>query len=447
MHSPRPHRRRTEAHGLIIPPVAGVLLLWLGAPVAATAQQPAQQPALPATPGGDLLSYTAHLTVRVRRIDDAAMQAEQIAQRLAGRIVSRRDGELTLTVPVGRLDEALRQLAAMGVELRRGVEVENVTSSWLDAQARLRTAEQSRARLAGMAGLAREGVKDPILLQREIARVEDDMASIRAAIHGIEMKGSNALVQLHIEGIEGVEPDPAPRFELPFPWLSKLGLDRLMSLQRTWEQPHPAEAAYHLHDEAEVSVGLAFARPSDADRWGGTSMTVAGALRMRGVVDADPMGPAFGMDLGLGSGLDGGFLYDLRMLVGPGVTMGRHVSVGALAGAGISGLTGDHIPFGVDLPVEVFLATDVTTYAQVRLWGRSSWIAACDARQNGADHAPFGDEVWTGVSFVLGEDGRGENRRRFGLAVGLTYGELLGTRFGGLSVGYGAGFGDRRMDD
>jgi|GEM_PF-2826553 len=443
MHSPRLHRRRTEARGLFFTNLAGALLLWLGGPGLATAQQPAP----PATLAGDLLSYTAHLTVRVRRIDDAAMKAETIARQTAGRVVSRRDGELTLTVPVGRLDEALRQLAAMGVELRRGVEVDNLTTPWLDTQARLRTAEQSRARLEAMARLASEGVNDPILLQREIAQVEDDMASIRAAIHGIEAKGSNAVVQLHLEAAEGVEPDPAPRFELPFPWLSNLGLDRLMSLQHTWEPPRSDEAAYHLHDEAEVSLGLAFVRPSDADKWGGTSMTVAGALRMRGVVDADPMGPAFGMDLGLGSGLDGGFLYDLRMLMGPGVTMGRHVSVGALAGAGISGLTGEHIPFGVDVPVEIFVATDLTTYAQVRLWGRTSWIAACDARQNGADHAPFGDEVWAGVSFVLGEDGRGENRRRFGLALGFTYGEMLGTRFAGLSVGYGAGFGDRSTDD
>jgi len=105
------------------------------------------------------------------------------------------------------------------------------------------------------------------------------------------------------------------------------------------------------------------------------------------------------------------------------------------------------VPFGVDLPIEVFVSTDLSAYAQVRLWGRSAWIAASENRQNGAEHAPFGDELMSGASFILGEDSASQDRERIGLALGLTYGELLGTRVYGLSVGFGGGFGDRRMDD
>jgi len=175
-------------------------------------------------------------------------------------------------------------------------------------------------------------------------------------------------------------------------------------------------------------------------------MAVAGVFRMRGVVEADPVGPAIGMDLRLGSGTDGGLLYDARIVAGPGVTIGEHVSIAALTGAGVSGLSGGHLPFGVDIPIEAFVATDLTRYAQVRLWGRSSWLLASDERQNGAEHAPFGDELMSGTSFIFAEDSSSDDRERIGLALGLSYGEQLGTRVLGISVGYGGGFGERRTD-
>lgn len=394
---------------------------------------------------GDLLAYKARLTVSVTRADDSARKAELIVQRHGGRMVARQDDDLTVEVPRAHFDSVIRELSSLGAEVARSVEVTNVTEQWLDAQASLRSAEQARARLWGMGKLAADGVKDPILLHQEIARVDDEIASLRARIVGLQSQASHAVVELSLEGTEGEETETVSPFELPFPWLSHLGLSRLMDLQRSFEPPSPEEASYHLHDEGEVSVGLTFMRPSSPERLGDTAMTVAGAARVRGMFETDPIGPAIGMDMGLGSGLDGGLLYDLRMMVGPGVTIGRHVSVGVLTGAGISGLTGGHIPFGVDLPVEAFVATDVTQYAQVRLWGRSSWIAGSEERQNGAEHAPFGDEAYTGASFIFGEGSEGEDRERVGLSLGVWAGEMLGTGIGGVSIGYGGGFGDRRM--
>ncbi len=427
-----------------IPIIALGLAAAFGTGLAAEAAR-AQQPAPPSTLASDLLAYNVRMTVRVARLDNSARQAEAIARHYAGRMVSRRDGDVTLRVPSAQLEPTLQDLAALGAEQGRSVEVTNVTDEWIDAQAQLRSAVQARARLVAMGRLATEGVKEPIVLQREIARVDDEMASLRARIAGLEDQGSHAVIEVDLEPIQGTEAEPMVPFELPFPWLSRLGLEHLTNLQNAYAPPPPDQASYHLNDEGEVSLDLAFMRPADTNKLGGTSMTVAVGTHVRGMFETDPVGGAVGMDVSLGGGVDGGFLYELRMLVGPGVSIGPHVSIGAVTGAGLSGLTGNHIPFGVDLPVELFATSDITRYAQVRLWGRSSWVVASDARQDGAKHAPFGDELYAGASFILGEDSQGEDRERVGLVLGLMYGEMLGTRIGQLTVGYGGGFGDRQM--
>ena len=393
----------------------------------------------------EMLAYTASLRLRVQRSDDAFAQIERTVRQFGGRLVGRNDRSVTVLVPVDQRDSAMRAIATAGVELGRGVEVQNLTERWLDASAKLRSVRQSYERLVGMGRLARDGVKAPILLHQEIGASENAAVSLQAELLGIGEKVSSATITVAIEPVEAIESEPVPRFQLPFPWLDRIGLDRLMNLGRIDEPLAPSELRYKLVTEGEVGFGLSLMELAEPDKLGGTKMTIAGRMHARGVVDADPIGAAVGLDLGFGTGLDGGFGYELRGLAGPGFTLGKHVSIGALTGVGGSGLSGGHMPSALDIPVELFIASDVTRYAQLRIWGRNSWLIGSDARKSGSSHALFGDELWSGATMILGTDHGDESRERTGLLLGVTYAELLGTKALGLTIGYAGGFGDRRM--
>jgi hypothetical protein len=237
----------------------------------------------------------------------------------------------------------------------------------------------------------------------------------------------------------GVIVEELPAFQLPFPWLNEVGPDRLMSLSRTTEQD---ELHGTIESSAQMEFRLEAMRAGNELMLGGNETALSAGLTMRGVGETNPVGFAAGMDWELGGGFSGGFLYDLRLLFGLGTAVGRFLSLGLVTGAGIGGVTGDHIPFGVELPVEAFAAFELGDYARATAWGRSGWILASDARQRGSDIAPFGDEFASGLSVLVGEPSGSYSPERTGLVLGGAYRELLGTHAVEVSLGFGASFLD-----
>lgn len=169
----------------------------------------------------------------------------------------------------------------------------------------------------------------------------------------------------------------------------------------------------------------------------GLSETVTAGLGLRGF-GGRTLGIMAGIDARFGGGLQGGFAYDGGLLpVGVALRLGRVGVVGILAGVNLSGVTG-HVPFAVEYPIEARLELGLGRHLHLSGFGRASFITIADRRQNGAEHAPFGDELRAGVSLRLGRGGRRHQESwGNGIYVGALYGESLGTRELGLVLGYG----------
>ncbi|HUH02017.1 MAG TPA: hypothetical protein VML75_08465 [Kofleriaceae bacterium] len=169
----------------------------------------------------------------------------------------------------------------------------------------------------------------------------------------------------------------------------------------------------------------------------GLSETVTAGLGLRGF-GGRTLGIMAGVDARFGGGLQGGFAYDGGLLpLGVGLRLGGFGLLGVLAGVNLSGVTG-HVPFAVEYPIEARLELDLGRRVHLSGFGRASFITVADARQNGAEHAPFGDELRAGVTLRVGRGGqRHQESWGNGIYVGALYGESLGTRELGLVIGYG----------
>jgi hypothetical protein len=389
--------------------------------------------------GAQMLASHGVLTLRVARQDDTAHQIEQIVRQLGGRLQQSAGRRLDVRVRVEHLARALTVIAAVGVEVSRRVDVRDLTPDYIDTLSRLRSAEQTLARLRTLRAGA-PGVQDPLRVERDLQRWESDASQMQRALRDIRATVAEATIEVLLEPTQVVMSDEIPPFQLPFPWLDQVGLGHLLDLERQ-EPPQPKRA---VSSSAQMDLHLKMLRAPDDLLLGANRSALACGFSLRGVGETDPTGFAAGSDVEIGAGLSGGFLYDVRMLFGLGTGLGEWFALGAMSGLGISGVTGKYVPLGVDVPIELFAGVEVGNLFRGQLWGRASFLFASDARQDGAQHAPIGDELHTGVSLLLGEQQGGHNPDRTGLALTGAYRELLGTTGYEVSVGYGAAFVELR---
>ncbi|AGZ46144.1 hypothetical protein AFR_39450 [Actinoplanes friuliensis DSM 7358] len=131
--------------------------------------------------------YTGSITVRVDDVNIAAARASGIATAAGGFIGGDKrnsnsgssDATLELRVPADKFSSAVDQLAKLGTEENRGINTEDVTEQTIDLDARIATQTarvDSGRKLLGQA----KSLSDLVMLEREVATRESDLASLQA---------------------------------------------------------------------------------------------------------------------------------------------------------------------------------------------------------------------------------------------------------------------------
>jgi len=147
--------------------------------------QPAQAPDLRVDQRS--IIYTGAITVRVEDVTIAAARAAGIATAAGGFVggdkrnsgSGSQDATLELRVPAEKFTPVVDQLAGLGKEEQRGINTEDVTEQTIDLDARIAT-QQARVD-SGRKLLARaKSLGDLVLLEREVATREADLASLQA---------------------------------------------------------------------------------------------------------------------------------------------------------------------------------------------------------------------------------------------------------------------------
>jgi len=166
-----------------------------------TASQAPSAPDLPARS----LAKTAGLTVRVADVNAQAQRAVRVATSAGGDVLSdRRSGEgvhatadLTLEVPPNSLERDLDQLAALGEQVDRNTNTDDITQQVVDVTSRLSSMRASLARVRSLYAKA-ASIGDVIRLESELASRQANLESLEAQQQDLTRQSARATIRLQL---------------------------------------------------------------------------------------------------------------------------------------------------------------------------------------------------------------------------------------------------------
>jgi hypothetical protein len=174
-----------------------------------------------------MLIYTAHVTMAVYQVEPGLANVEKIARELGGYLSNRGDTEITVRIPRARFDEAIRRVGLTGDVLHKELSAEDVTDAFVDLEVRLKNARNMRDRLAEL--LKRADVKAALEIEKELGRITGEIEQMEGKLKVLRDRIAYSTITVTFQGRGAGALRDMP-LRLPFPWLSELGLPRLLSL-------------------------------------------------------------------------------------------------------------------------------------------------------------------------------------------------------------------------
>lgn len=166
---------------------------------------------VPSLPMGDLTKIirTAQITLQLPRdsFEQKFASAQDVAELHGGFVQTSsgrdRAGSLTMRVPSGQFAAAMRDLRALGDVQVQTVHGQDVTSSYVDLQARLRIAKARREVLLGLMTKA-VSIEQTIRVQNALDETQLRIEELQGEIQLLDDRTSFATirVQMHEEGVE-----------------------------------------------------------------------------------------------------------------------------------------------------------------------------------------------------------------------------------------------------
>ncbi len=168
---------------------------------------------------GPMIVRTASLTVITKEFDNARAAMEDIARRHQGYIArletaapagAGRALSATLRLPTGRLDAALSELRKLGRVEQESQGGEEVTQQYVDLVARLSNARNTEQRLIEVLRQRTGKVADILAVEKEIARVREEIERMDAQRKNMENQVAFATLQLRISEEYKAQMEAAP---------------------------------------------------------------------------------------------------------------------------------------------------------------------------------------------------------------------------------------------
>lgn len=180
-------------------------------------------------PGRQLLIYTAVLNLAVHHVEDQQNALVAIARAHGGFMARRSGSEVVIRVPAMRFEEALAATEALGDILGRTVDAQDVGEEFRDTQIRLRNLEAMRQRLEELLRLA-DNIEAALAVEQQLERVTTEIELLRGRLRSLEDRIAYSTITVHFRPRPTAQ-ERVDEFQLPFRWLHRLGLPRLMEVR------------------------------------------------------------------------------------------------------------------------------------------------------------------------------------------------------------------------
>lgn len=157
-----------------------------------------------------MLVWTADLQLQVWNVSNTLRDVTAQVERQGGFITAKSDSgdtsaSATIRIPAKAFKQTVAGLEELGTVTYRNVSSEDVTTQYIDTDARLKNKIVLRDRLKDLLAKATE-VKDILAIETELNRVQGDIESMEALIKSLKNQVDLATIQLRLER----KPIPGP---------------------------------------------------------------------------------------------------------------------------------------------------------------------------------------------------------------------------------------------
>jgi hypothetical protein len=193
-------------------------------------QQPPQQQGAgqPVQRQQSIIVYSAEINMTVFEVENSMKRIEDLAKTIGGFMAKREDKTIVIRVPADKFEETLHAIEKIGDVSHRNIIAEDVTEEFRDLEVRLKGSKAVQERLTQLLAKASK-VEESIAIERELDRVTMEIDRIEGRMKFLRDRAafSTLTITFQPKATENVQKNG---FQLPTPWLSELGLGRLLKL-------------------------------------------------------------------------------------------------------------------------------------------------------------------------------------------------------------------------
>ncbi|MBK9261666.1 MAG: DUF4349 domain-containing protein [Polyangiaceae bacterium] len=214
---------------------------------ASAQQKPGQKAEGPSSqaqekPIAPLLIYTGH--VGMEAPEPAVVPATidkviDLAESFGGYLAARTDTSVVVRVPSRHFRDAMTGLEKLGEVKRRSVNAEDVSEQYHDLEVRLANLKTVQKRLQEFLAKA-VNVNEALQVERELERIGQEIDRIEGRMRFLRARATFSTITVDVTAkpkqqvvvVQGPPPPPPPRVaDLPIDWLSRIGLETLLTLR------------------------------------------------------------------------------------------------------------------------------------------------------------------------------------------------------------------------
>lgn len=237
------------------------------APVAPAARAPMGAPAVPAKPAAPpsaqqkpgqktdgpsdqsqekpvapLLIYTGNVGMEVPEpaaVPTTIDKVIDLAESFGGYLAARTDNSVVVRVPSRHFRDTMTALEKLGDVKRRSVNAEDVSEQYHDLEVRLANLKTVQKRLQDFLARA-ANVNEALQVEHELERVGQEIDRIEGRMRFLKARATFSTITVDLTAkpkqqvvvAQGPPPPPPPRTaDLPIDWLSRIGLETLLTLR------------------------------------------------------------------------------------------------------------------------------------------------------------------------------------------------------------------------
>lgn len=177
---------------------------------------------------GRLMAYTAGFTLQVKLASAAHNEVKKLAESLGGYLVSSRNNNMEIKIPVKKADEFLKSIKKSGSIRDFHIDAEDLTDTITDLNVRLDNLKKFRTRLTEL--LTRTNKVEEILkIERELNRITTEMERLTAQLQNNRNRVDFVTFDIRLLEQHGALPGGNPAAVNNFEFLRNFAADDIIA--------------------------------------------------------------------------------------------------------------------------------------------------------------------------------------------------------------------------